>query len=109
MSCIPYSNVYKILPVLLLFWFQCPPEDEKEPLSLSDIIACCRCIIGDLSLLAAALDIPDEEMAAIKSKYKTANGQALQMLKKWQSTGTHTKQELAEILQNVDFPQASQW
>lgn len=78
-------------------------------MSLSDIIACCRCISGDLSLLAAALDIPDEEMATIKSKYKTANGQALQMLKKWQSTGTHTKQELAEILQNVDFPQASQW
>ena len=48
-------------------------------------------------------------MADVKSKYKTTNGQALQMLKKWQSTGTHTKQELTEILQNVDFPQAAQW
>ena len=91
------------------FLSQCPPEDEQEPLSLGHIVTCSRCINGDLSLLAATLDIPDEEMADVKSKYKTTNGQALQMLKKWQSTGTHTKQELTEILQNVDFPQAAQW
>ena len=78
-------------------------------MSLVHIVACSRCIDGDLSLLAAALDIPDEEMADIKSKYKTVNGQALQMLKRWQSTGTHTKQELAKILQNGDFLQAAQW
>ena len=78
-------------------------------MSLGHIVACSRCIDGDLSLLAASLDIPDEEMADIKSKYKMANGQALQMLKKWQSTEAHTKQELADILQSVDFPQAAQW
>ena len=106
---IPYSDVYEYLPVLLLFLSQCPPEDEQEPLSLGHLVTCSRCINGDLSLLAATLDIPDEEMALIKSKYKTTNGQALQMLKRWQSTGAHTKQELVDILHNVDFPQAAQW
>lgn len=63
---------------------------------------------GDLTLLAAVLDIHDEEAATIKSKFKLAQGQAFQMLKKWQSSGTHTKQELTEILQSAGFLQAAQ-
>lgn len=62
---------------------------------------------GDLTLLAAVLDIDDEEVAIVKSKFKLAKGQAFQMLKKWQSTGTHTKQELTEILQSAGFLQAA--
>ena len=88
---------------------QCPSEERKEPpLSLSHIIACSRCIDADsdLTLLAAAQDIDDEEVATIKSKYKLASGQALQMLKKWLKSGTHTKQELADILQAAGFVQA---
>ena len=83
-------------------------QDIMQHQQQSHIVTCSRCINGDLSLLAATLDIPDE-MALIKSKYKTTNGQALQMLKKWQSTGAPTKQELADILHNVDFPQTAQW
>jgi len=78
-----------------------------ESLSLMDIIACSRCIDGDLTLLAAALDIPDEDMSTIQSKYKNAQGQALQMLKKWQSSGTHTKRELINILQGTGFAKAA--
>ena len=90
--------------------WKCPSEEKNEPLSLSHVIACSRCIDADsdLTLLAAALDIDDEEVATIKSKYKQANGQALQMLKKWLKSGTHTKQELADILQAAGFLQAVQ-
>ena len=71
------------------------------------MVACSRCIDGDLTLLAAVLDIPDEDMATIKSRFKAVQGQAYHMLQKWQSSGTHTKQELAEILQGAGFPQAA--
>ena len=95
---------------LSLFCIQYPSEEKKEPLSLSHIIAYSRCIDADsdLTLLAAALDIDDEDVATIKSKYKLANGQALQMLKKWLKSGAHTKQELADILQAVGLLQATQ-
>ena len=77
-------------------------------MSLEHVVACSRFINGDLSLLAAALDILDEEVAIIKSKYKTASGQALQMLKKWQLSGTHTKEELTKILHGAGFPKAAE-
>lgn len=95
---------------LSIFCIQYPSEEKKEPLSFSHIIACSRCIDADsdLTLLAAALDIDDEEVATIKSKYKLANGQALQMLKKWLKSGTHTKQDLADILQAAGFVQTVQ-
>ena len=74
------------------------------------MIACSRCIDGNLNVLATALHIPDEEVKTIKSKFKTAQTsyQAFHLLKKWQSFGTHTKQELAEVLQGAGFPQAKE-
>lgn len=91
-----------------VFFFQRSFEDGKELLSPGLIVACSRHIKGDLSLLAAALDTGDDEMKTIKSKFKTIRGQALQMLKKWQSSGTHTRHELAEILEGAGFPQAAE-
>ena len=93
---------------LCFCFFQCSFEDEKQPLSSGLIVACSRHIKGDLSLLAAALDIDDQDMTTIKTKFKTIQGQALQMLKKWQSSGTHTKHELAEIVESAGFPQAAE-
>ena len=74
------------------------------------MIACSRCIDGNLNVLATALHIPVEEVKTIKSKFKTAQTsyQAFHLLKKWQSFGTHTKQELAEVLQGAGFPQATE-
>ena len=89
-------------------FFQHSFEDKKEPLSPGLVIACSRHIEGDLSLLAAVLDIGDEDMKAIKSKFKKTQGRAYHMLQKWQSSGTHTKHELAEILQRAGFPQAAE-
>ena len=82
-------------------------ENPGDPLSLAHIVACSRCIDGDLTLLAAVLGITDEDMATIQSRFKAVQGQAYQMLQKWQSCGTHTKQELAETLQGAEFPQAA--
>ena len=93
---------------LCFCFFQRSFEDEKQPLSSGLIVACSRHIKGDLSLLAAALDIDDQDMTTIKTKFKSIQGQALQMLKKWQSSGTHTKHELAEILEGAGFPQAAE-
>ena len=87
--------------------FQHSFEDEKEPLSPGLVVACSRHIEGDLSLLAAVLDISSKDVKAIKSKFKKTQGQAYHMLQKWQSSGTHTKHELAEILQHAGFPQAA--
>ena len=71
------------------------------------ITACSRYIAGDLTLLAAALSISDDDMSTIRSKYKNVQGQALQMLMKWQSSGTHTRKELIECLQGTGFTQAA--
>ena len=71
------------------------------------ITTCSRYIDGDVTMLAAALDIPDEDMSAIKSKYKKVQAQALQMLKKWRSSGTHMRQELIDILQSTEFQTAA--
>ena len=80
---------------------------ETEVQLVRQITLCSRHIDGDLTLLAAALDISDDEVATIKSKYKNTRGQALQMLIQWQSSGTHTKQELTKILQNTGFKRAA--
>lgn len=87
---------------------QHPFQDEKNLVSLGDIVACSHYIDGDLSLLAAALDIPDEQLETLKSKYKRTQSQVIQMLKIWKLSGTRTKQELTEILQGVGFSQAAQ-
>ena len=83
-------------------------ESKEEPLSLDHMIACSRGIDGNLNMLATALNVPDEEVKTIKSTFKTAQTsyQAFQILKKWQLFGTHTKQELSEILQGAGFLQA---
>ena len=81
-------------------------EDARDALSLTDIVTCSRCIDGDLTLLAAVLNIPDE-VTTIKSKFKAVQGQTYHMLQTWHSSGTHTKQELAEILRGAGFLQAA--
>lgn len=95
------------IPVTLHLQHCYGDDHEKELLSVSQITHCSRHIDGDLTLLAAVLDISDEEVATIKSRFKNTRGQALQMLKKWQSSGTHTKQELTEILQDTGFKRAA--
>ena len=95
------------IPVTLHLQHCYEDDHEKELLSVSQITLCSRHIDGDLTLLAAVLDIGDEEVATIKSKFKNTRAQALQMLKKWQSSGTHTKQELIEILQDTGFKRAA--
>ena len=72
-----------------------------------DIQKISRYVCGELTLLAAALDISDEEVATIKSRCKNTQGQALQMLMKWQSSGTHSKQELVETLRGIGFIRAA--
>ena len=80
----------------------------QNELSLSHIFACSHHINGELSLLAAAFDIPDEQLETLKAKYKSTQSQVIQMLKIWKLSGTHTKQELTEILQAAGFSQAAQ-
>ena len=83
----------------------CGDESEKEMLSVSQIALCCRHIHGDITQLAAALGISDEVI--FKSKHGKIRDRAVQMLIQWQSSGTHTKQELTNILQNTGFERAA--
>ena len=87
---------------------QHPFQDEKDLVSLGDIVACSHYIDGELSLLAAAMDIPDEQLETLKAKYKSTQSHVVQMLKMWTLSGTHTKQELTEVLQATGFSQAAQ-
>ena len=80
---------------------------DTEVQLVRQITLCSRYIDGDLRLLAAALDISDEEVATIKSKFKNTRGQVLQMLKKWLSSGIHSKQELVETLWGNGFIRAA--
>ena len=77
-------------------------------MSLDDIVACSHYIDGEISLLAAALDIPDEQLETLKAKYKSTQSLVFQMLKMWTLSGTHTKQELTKVLQAAEFSQAAQ-
>ena len=87
---------------------QHPFEHKKDLVSLGHIVTCSHCIDGELSLLAAILDIPDGQLETLKAKYKNTQSQVIQMLKIWKLSGTHTKQELTEILQATGFSKAAQ-
>lgn len=87
---------------------QHPFQDEKDLVSLGDIVACSHYIDGELSLLAAAMDIPDKQLETLKAKYKSTQSHVVQMLKMWTLSGTHTKQELTKVLQATGFSQAAQ-
>ena len=84
------------------------PFQDEDLVSLGDIVACSHYIDGELSLLAAALDIPDEQLETLKAKYKSTQSQVVQMLKMWTLSGTRTKQELTKVLKAVGFSQAAQ-
>ena len=77
----------------------------KDILSVNQIALCSRHIYGDLTPLAAALGISDE--VTFKSKHDKTRNLAQQLLMQWQSSETHTKQELTEILQNTGFKRAA--
>ena len=62
---------------------------------------------GDLEELATALSIPDDELAAIQSKFKKKDAQAHQLLLKWHSETKGTKQRLCEILAATGYHQAA--
>lgn len=53
--------------------------------TIGDLLRCCRRIQGhvDLSLLAVALDAPDNKFEEIRCKYKNLQGQGLQLMKIW--------------------------
>lgn len=78
-----------------------------NPPTVGDLLSCSRCIQEgvDLSLLAAALDIPDDEFDIIRHKYKNPQGQALQLMKVWheEKGGSSSKRKLADVLLNAGF------
>ena len=83
------------------------PSVSDEPPTTSELRACARCIEGDISFLAATLNISDEKMESIRSRFKNPQSQALQMLTQWQSEKGGGRQELAGILNDCGFPDAT--
>ena len=76
-----------------------------NPPTIGDLITCSRCIQedADLSLLATALDVPDDEFDKILHKYKKPQGQVLQLMKIWleEKGELASKRKLADVVFNV--------
>lgn len=69
--------------------------------------------VADLSLLASVLNISDDELQSVRSRHKTSQGQALQLMRKWHSglreQSQHTaRQTLINALNAAHFPSAVQ-
>ena len=75
---------------------------------MEDVLQCCRHIEGDVALLAAALDIPDESFQEIQSKFKQTQGQALQMIKTWMTSTGGDRVVLISILRGSRFGKAAE-
>ena len=69
---------------------------------MGDLLSYSHCIQqdADLSLLAAALDVPDSEFDQILHTYKKPQGQALQLMKIWlrEKGELASKRKLADVL-----------
>ena len=77
-------------------------------IELSDIVCCSRHMEGNLSLLASAMDMTDEDMEQLKTKYKSTPGQALQLLKIWQKNIGGSRLELSKLLSGAGFSRAAE-
>ena len=63
---------------------------------------------GDLEGLAVALNISDDDLATIQSRFKKKEAQAQQLMHKWRrETNMGSKQSLCEILAATGFQQAA--
>ena len=64
---------------------------------------------GDLSVLATCLGIGEREMASIRSRHKTTQGQAHDVLRSWKEMeeSSMTTNELSDILKSCNFREAS--
>ena len=91
----------------LLYLLKVKPSVSDEPPTPRELRACARCIQGEVSFLAATLNISDEKMESIRSRFKNPQSQALQMLTQWQSEKEGGRQELAGILNDCGFPDAA--
>ena len=90
---------------------QVPGDDEAvtaeldNPPTIGDLLSCSRYVQedADLSLLATALDVLDDEFDQVLHKYKTPQGQALQLMKIWLKVKGElaSKRELADVLGNA--------
>ena len=69
---------------------------------------CARNIEG-VSFLATVLGADDEHLQTIKSKHKSPQGQAVQLLKHWHSTHqtAGNREELTQLLQAAGFSDAA--
>ena len=71
------------------------------------MVRCSRCIQGDLSLLASAVDVPDDNMDILRKQYKSTQAQALQLLKVWNRDLGGSREELHDLLVSAGFTEAA--
>lgn len=83
------------------------PVIPPSPVELSDMVCCSRHMEENLSLLASAMDVTDDEMEQLSMKYKSTQGQALQLLKIWQRNIGGSKQDLYKLLTSAGFSSAA--
>ena len=62
---------------------------------------------GDLEELAGALNISDDELTTVQSRFKNKQSQAHQLMCKWQTETNGSKQRLFEILRATGYHEAA--
>ena len=73
-------------------------EMESSP-TLADLVRCSKLVTTDLSLLASAVDVPDQDLEALKQQFSSTTAQALQLLKVWQRNIGGSRNDLYELIQ----------
>ena len=62
---------------------------------------------GDFERLAGALDIPDDDLAIIQSKFRNKETQAYKLMYKWHTKTRGNKQRLVDILAMTGYEKAA--
>ena len=60
-----------------------------------------------MSLLASAVDVPDDNMDILRKQYKSTQAQALQLLKVWNRDLGGSREELHDLLVSAGFTEAA--
>ena len=82
----------------------------QDPLTEANMLSASRLMSdGDLEELAVALNISDDDLATVQSRFKKKSAQAYNILCKWRTKTGGNKERLVETLNVAGFEEAAKW
>ena len=80
----------------------------QNPITEADMLSASRLMgEGNLEELAVALNISDDDLATVQSRFKKKEAQAYNVLFKWHSETGGSKERLVEILNAAGYEEAA--